>query len=168
MRAFQPVLFLALFFIIITVLVVFAPAQAAERPGYFSDGTLFGEGTAATDYTIPPYLKETYIPNMAAIEAEDWTPLRWGLKAEGNGEGLVHRFMRSGLITEQDVKDSVPVLEVSDLFLRLSDRDKRKVLMSIDHIYQITAQQNPGFFVVEHDPTDEIIATYGQAGMQVQ
>ncbi len=166
MRIFQSVLFLAVFLIFITVLAVFAPTRAADRPGYFSSGTFWGDGSE-TDYTIPPYVNGAVLPNNAQWKMHDWSPARW----IGEGQSaldVIEHFYKTGLVVDQDVDDGVPVLEVSDLFLRLSDADKRKVLMMFDYSYDITSRSEPALFMIEHERTGDILGSYGVAGMQLQ
>lgn len=167
MHIIHSVLFLAVFLIFITVLVVLAPVQAADRPGYIGSGTFMGDGSE-TDYSIPPYLNDATTPINAQWDIVAWDPSRWGADDSDKGGTIMSRFYASGLVTDQDMDDDVPVLEVGDLFLRLSDGDKGRFLETIDALYGITRSAAAGSFVVEHDRTNDIIAVYGKHGIQLQ
>lgn len=167
MRILQYVFFLAAFLIIITLIAFVGEANAADRPGYFSSGTLWGDGSE-TDYTELPYLNDPVTPNNAQWVLDYWTPARWGLNQPADFEAQMVRFYESGLITDQYFDDDIPVLEVSDLFFRLSDQDKGRVLRVVDVATGATQSEDNGMFYIEHERTGQLIGSFTKSGMHLQ
>jgi len=148
MRMFPSVLFLTSFLICITVFAFIGGAQSAERYAALSD------------------IEGIRLSNQAQWHHDNWKPESWGIENSNNTHSVMSRFYRSGLITDKLEIDDETVLEVSDLFLRLSNQDQHRVLSTIDRIYGITAEGGPQYLTVEHNRTDEIIGIYSTTGLQ--
>lgn len=165
MRIFKSVLFLALFLIGLTFLAVFTPSHAAKSVGPLSILNYL-KSPENKGYTSP-YLNDALRVNNAQWDMEEWDISRWQ-SSDGQGIDLVKHFYDSGLITDQYQAKQGLILEVSDLFLRLSDQDKRKIVLVVDDAYGVTLGGGPGGFFIEHDRTNSIIGAYTQHGLQLQ
>lgn len=164
MRAIQSAILLALFLLFMTVIAVMSESNAANRPGWFSSGTLWGDGSE-TDYTTPAYIYRPYdAHNQGLLHKDNWHPENW---VKGNANFIQDRFYKSGLVTDQYVKNDIMILEVSDLFVRLSDIDKVKVLKTVDYMQGITKNYPKGFYKVRHKRTGRIIALYSGGNVQL-
>lgn len=160
MRIFKSVLFLALFLISITLLALFSPSHAAGGFG-FSSILKYVKPADKQGFHVDPYA------NNAQWAMEEWDSSRW-TSAEAKGLAVVQRFYDSGLVTDQYRAQQGLILEVSDLFLRLSDGDKRKVAMVVADAYGVTDSAGPGGFFIEHKRTGSMIGAYTQHGLQLR
>jgi hypothetical protein len=80
-------------------------------------------------------------------------------------EGLQVYYDR-GLVSGHWVRKGVPYIEVSDLFLRLSDEDRTHILESISESVEFPEVAEGGMFVVKHGRTRQVLGVHTQAGMQ--
>ncbi|MCK6417339.1 MAG: hypothetical protein L6Q57_00140 [Alphaproteobacteria bacterium] len=108
-------------------------------------------------------------PNNQQWEKDKWQPQDW-IAARGSAKAVLDAMYDAKIITDQDVEDGVPVLEVGPGFRRLSGREKRHVAAFVDYAYGITKKSGKdGLFHVIDDCTDEPIGLYtATTGLQLQ
>lgn len=168
MQFIKPVLFLALFLLFATLIAIADVASAGGR-------TQSVMNARPTGY-VQPHLHDAHKPHNAV-----WSRPAWEVERYGNNDfardndAIMARFEQRGLITGYDRDDrraDLPVIKVSDLFLRLADRDKRRVLMSFDHAMR--SAQKPvlrvqrASYAVEHDETCQKLGVFTPYGLQLQ
>lgn len=109
------------------------------------------------------------LPNNQQWSGDRWQPQDW-VAARGSAKAVIDGLYDAKIITDQDVDDGIPVLEVGPGFRRLSGREKRHVAAFVDYAYGITKKSGKdGMFHVIDDCTDEPIGLYTAAtGLQLQ
>lgn len=165
MRAIQSAILLALFLLVMTLIAFVSDAQAAKKPNHFTSHTLYGDGSE-TNYNLPSYSYGAYeAHNQGLLHHDGWQPEDW---VYDNPNFMYERFVKTGLVTNQYLKRGSMVLEVSDLFVRLSDSDKIKVLKTVDYLHGVTKDYAKGYFLVRHKRTGRTLALYSGGNVQFQ
>jgi hypothetical protein len=113
-----------------------------------------------------PYLEEAKMRHNVQWENDPWTPQDW-IADRGGQVAVIDRFYADGIITNQFVKNDVPVLEVGRTFMELSALDRRRVLETVDYIFGMTDAPQ-GMFSVQHAETGDTIGLYTKEGAQFQ
>lgn len=121
-----------------------------------------------------PYLQDAKTPHPAQRERDVWTPDIWD--PEGKSEQEVMRgFYDAKIVTGQYMDNDavlfnrgggVPVLEVGNAFLRLSDEDKRRVVMYVDKVWGATAKSEMMLINLERGGAP--VGVYTKGGLQLQ
>ncbi len=173
----------SLFFLVIVFLnvVVTLPLHAAEsEQNSYNRQTDFGTytsyiankwkyivGPPNTNQT-QPYLNGAKIPHNTQWRDDDWRPEDW-VETKGSIDAVMKGFYDNDVIVDQDVENGIPVLEVGETFLRLSDREKRHVAAFIDYVYEITSRTENGMFLIVYDKWDDTpLGLYTAQGLQLQ
>jgi hypothetical protein len=121
------------------------------------------------------YLQEGKIPNHAGWGDDDFSPGDWTESRQGGKDDVIQGFYNAGIITGRSTDDDcpfidtgkgIPVLEVGPAFMRLSDKDKRRVVMYIDETWGATARH--GILYINHKKWGKPIGIYTKAGLQIQ
>ncbi|GEM_PF-5490354 len=163
MQILKPVLFLALFLLFVTLFALTEPSKASDRSRSHLEG-----GTA---YYPQHYLRDANQPHIAAWRYEDWTPARYGatLHNPESTYGVITQFQETGLITGRHKdKKGMQVFEVSDLFLRLADTDKRRVALTLAQAMSSPDSPLPPTFAFQHKDTDQFLGVFNYQGLQLQ
>ncbi len=95
----------------------------------------------------------------------DWQAQDW-IAQRKSGLALVERFYDVGIISNQYMKNDIPVLEVGPSFYNLGGFDKRRVVETVDEVYEITSSKTNGAFHIYDSETHEPIGFYSGTGLQ--
>ena len=109
-----------------------------------------------------PYFEDGTLPQQTQWENEKWQPSDWVEFDGGYGPELIRKWYQTGIIYDQYVDDGTPYLDVGVNFYHLSGFDKKRVMATVDHVYQVT-QQTPGMFYVKDHLTEKVIGYYTPA-----
>lgn len=115
---------------------------------------------------VRPYLEEGKLPHNSQWEDEAWAPQDWIDARGGSAKAVIDGFYQAGIVTDQYTDDEIPVLEVGQAFLDLSDQDKRRVAMFIDDTFGITQQS--GLFLIYFRSNDTPVGLFTKEGLQLQ
>lgn len=163
MHVLKPVLFLALFLLFITLLALADSGNASER----SRSQLSGD----TPFYAQGYLHDAHEGHIADWRYERWTPARYGAAPDdhdGTRQAIL-QFEQSGLITGTHTdKNGLKVVEVSDLFLRLADSDKRRVMLTLAQGLSSGGDVHPPALAIQHGGTRQFLGVFTYQGLQLQ
>ncbi|NCC22466.1 MAG: hypothetical protein EOM26_08385 [Alphaproteobacteria bacterium] len=95
-------------------------------------------------------------------QAEDWISQR------DSGLQLIEGWYVAGILTDQYVRNKVPVLEVGSGFYDLGGFDKRRVVRVVDTVYGITAQDPNAIFRLRDAATKDYIGLYSRHGLMLE
>ncbi|MGH1404791.1 MAG: hypothetical protein ACRBDL_11160 [Alphaproteobacteria bacterium] len=114
-----------------------------------------------------PYLNHQKINQRSLWDQDTWTPEAW-IKDAGDARRIVRDFYAVEIVTDQYKDgDDIPVLEVGEAFLQLSNMDQRRVLRFVDHVFEITSAEENGMFYVYYAEVDsEPMGIYNKYGFQ--
>lgn len=141
--------------ILLFLLVFFAlPAQAQFQ-------------SARKDMT--PYMNAEKIPLGQQYYDDDWSPADW-IDDRGSAQNVIDDFYKAGIFTDQSEPDDkdIPVLEVGQPFLRLSQLDQQRVLKFFDTTYGVTNGPHGAFEIRLNDWRDTLLGLYTREGPQFQ
>lgn len=113
------------------------------------------------------YLYDGKTPHAYTWADESWTPDDW-TQARGSDKGVMDDLYAAGIITDQYEKGNMPVLEVGQSFMQLSNEDKHKVAAYVDDVLGITAAGTDGAFMLIRQGRNAPIGLYTKAGLQLQ
>lgn len=161
----------ARFFLVFTIAFAAfgASAQAGPKPWVWS---WWPAHWMDLDFSRP-YLEDGKIPNQAQWEGDRWEPCDW-MDENHNPQATLDRLYGARIITDQYTDDGVPVLEVGQNFLRLSDEDKIRVAKFVDAAYGMTNGAPDGTFSIRYGDVDYLFADdptigiYTRNGLQLQ
>lgn len=85
-----------------------------------------------------PYLNEAKIPHNHKAGVDMWAPEMWAAARNGKPMDVVSGFYEADIVTDQYLDNNVPVLEVGQEFLNLSDTDKKRVIAYMDDVFGVT------------------------------
>ena len=139
------------------------PAKAEPKAGYWAWWPEHWQ-----DLTFKPYLEPPVGPQNSQWEEKKWEPADWSAQRAGGGKQVIRDFYRAEILSNQYVKDHVPVLEVGPNFYNLSGYDKRRVMRLIDDAYKITGDHENAMFTVTDWRTKKQIGLYTANGLQLQ
>lgn len=157
------------------VIAVLAVPLAAQARKDDSAGNSFGEklfegywGDKIWEgYHFEPYLGDQPIKNRILWDRDQWTPQDWIKDVGGDPRGVVRDLYDTGILTNQYKDgDNIPVLEVGEKFLRLSNTDRIRVLRFVDYVYGVTKEKDGMFFVYSQTYEDKPLGTYDKRGFQ--
>ncbi len=115
-----------------------------------------------------PYLDDSKIPHNTQWERDDWEPEDW-IASKGSAKRVVDGLYAGNIITKQyEDGNDTPILEVGQGFMDLSAQDKRRVVMFVDHAFQVTSTAPDGMFYIYHQKSDEPLGLYTKQGLQLQ
>jgi len=114
-----------------------------------------------------PYYANGTEPHNTQWDKSNWKPADWIEMNGGKGEDLIGRWHTAKIISKQYYDDGVPTLDVGVNFYHLSGQDKRRVMETVDYVYQITANA-PKIFYLKDPQTRRIIGYYGTDGLILQ
>lgn len=115
-----------------------------------------------------PYYDNGTDPHNNQWSDSNWTPADWIQSSGVDGVALVQRWVTAGIIdgSYKDC-DDIPYLDVGANFYHLSGFDKRRVMETVDAVYQVT-NQKPGLFFLKDPKTHKIIGTYTKQGLTLE
>ncbi|GJL86191.1 MAG: hypothetical protein DHS20C02_19660 [Micavibrio sp.] len=116
---------------------------------------------------VRPYLNDSKIPHNTQWDNDDWKPEDW-IASKGSAKRVIDGFYAANIITDQYVDDDIPILEVGQGFMELSELEKRRVVMFVDHAFQVTSAAPDGMFLIHHQKSDEPLGIYTKNGLQLQ
>ena len=114
-----------------------------------------------------PYLNDSKIRHDSQWADDQWHPQDW-IDERGSVEVVMSGFYDSRIITSQYVDDGVPVLEVGQRFVDLSDIEKRHVAAFVDYAYGVTTNAPAGLFRIQLIKRIKPLALYTKDGLQLQ
>ena len=106
-----------------------------------------------------PYYQDGTLPQQTQWDDENWQPADWVYLDGGNAQDLIRKWYNVGIIKDQYIEDSVPYLDIGVNFYHLSGFDKKRVMATVDHVYQVT-RNKPGMFYVKDAITEKVIGYY--------
>jgi hypothetical protein len=115
---------------------------------------------------VRPYLEEAKLPHNSQWADDQWQPEDWIKARGGSAKAVIDGFYNAGIITDQYTDDDIPVLEVGNRFLELSDQDKRRVAMFVDDTFGITRKS--GLFLIYYNRHDTPVGVFTAQGLQLQ
>ncbi len=117
---------------------------------------------------VQPYLEEAKTPHNIQWDDDDWTPEDW-IASRGTAKNVMDGFYASDIITRQFVgTNDIPVLEVGQGFMQLSTHEKRRVVVFVDHVFEVTASSPNGSFFIRHARSGDAVGLYTRQGLQLQ
>lgn len=114
---------------------------------------------------VRPYLEEGKIPHNSQWADDQWSPQDW-IEDRGSAKAVMDGLYSSGIITDQYTEDGIPVLEVGQRFLELSDQEKRRVASFVDVVFGITRQS--GLYLIYFHKNDIPVGLFTVEGLQLQ
>lgn len=115
-----------------------------------------------------PHYDNAKDPQNSQWKEDGWTPQEWIKSVGGDGTKLVETWLNNRVLTGSSKdSDGISVLEVGPNFYHLSEKDKRRVMATLDAIYQVTAQ-TPRMFFIKDSSTHKVIGTYSREGLVLQ
>ncbi|MBX2833848.1 MAG: hypothetical protein KTR28_02645 [Micavibrio sp.] len=106
------------------------------------------------------YLNKAKIPHSSQWADEKWSPQDWIDARGGQPLKVIDGFYRVGIIKDQTMKDGMPLLEVGDAFLQLSDLEKMRVVTFIDHVFGITRNDESGSIHIVYEEETFLFGLY--------
>lgn len=148
-----------------SLLAIMTPTAAHAGPKFYS---LWWWWNHWDNQDFVPYHDNGIDQHNSQWSNSDWTPADWIQADGGDGVNLVKKWVNVGII-KGSYKDSddIPYLDVGQNFYHLSGYDKRRVLETVDAVYQVTAHK-PGMFFVKDPATKKIIGTYSKEGLTLE
>lgn len=147
--------------VLLSVLVLGLSAQVpAHAEGKFMG--MWWPSSHWVNQDFKPYYQEGTLPQQTQWENENWQPQDWVDLSGGSDLGLIHKFYTTGIIYDQTVEDGTPYLDIGVNFYHLSGFDKKRVMATVDHVYQVT-RNTPGMFYVRDHITEKVIGYYTPA-----
>ncbi len=117
---------------------------------------------------VRPYLNDSKIPHNVQWANDTWKPEDWTQGKGGNARNVIDGFYAADIITDQYEDGDTPVLEVGQGFMKLSELDKRRVVMYVDHVFKVTDAAPDGMFYVRHKKSDKVLGIYNKDGLHLQ
>lgn len=146
------------------ILLAFQPFSAQAGPK-FND--LWWWHSHWVDQDFIPYYDNGTDPHNSQWDESTWTPADWIAANNGDAEGLINQWTNASILQARYVDDGVPYMNVGENFYHLSGYDKRRVMATVDYVYQVTAQQ-PGMFYLKDAETRRVIGYYSKEGLTLQ
>ncbi len=151
------------------VTVSLLPAVAQAEPKFFG---LFWWPDHWRNQDFMPYFDNSKDPHntqwdKTALSPVYWTPKEWVTMDGGRGLALIQKWYNVGILQDQYVDDDMPYLVVGPNFYHLSGSDKRRVMQTIDAVYQVTSL-SPKMFYIEDSKTEKVIGYYTPKGLILQ
>ena len=116
--------------------------------------------------SFEPYIGGEKIIQRSLWDNDEWTPEKW-INDAGDEKRIIHDFYKTKIITNQHTdNDNIPVLEVGETFIQLSNLDRRRVLKFIDHVFDVTAEKDGMFFVFYTENKHKPLGIYNKYGFQ--
>lgn len=163
MQFLKPVLFLALFLLFFTLMALTDSSHAAGDAGS-------GHDTSYNRTHI--YLNEAHAPHRHFTHSADFTPAHYGLEySRRQSPAHIALLDTAGLIIDyRKPKNSLPILTVGDLFLRLSSHDQRQVALTVQSALHTENLANGASqtFALRHEGTGRFIGVLSPLGLDMQ
>lgn len=96
-----------------------------------------------------------------------WSAQDWIESSSSSPQQTIQGFYDAGIITDQNSEGEIPVIEVGQAFLDLSNRDKLRIIAFMDHVYGITAQNKDGIIYIEDRRFKGQIGVYTLDGLNM-
>lgn len=141
------------------------PSAAQAGPKFFS---FWWWSSHWENQDFIPYYDNGTEPHNTQWSETSWKPEDWVSMDTGRGTDLISKWVTVGVLQKQYVRcDDVPAVDVGPNFYHLSGLDKRRVMETLDYVYQVTAKR-PGMFYVNDPETGKIIGSYSKTGLVLQ
>ena len=124
---------------------------------------------AAQDHknTAQPYLENKTDPQTAQWHNLPWDSSDWAQSVDRPLD-LIEGFYEADIFRNQYLDGKEPVLVVGPNFYHLSGYDKRRVVATLGHVYNVGAQGGPAFFRLTDWKTRQDIGFFNASGLQLQ
>ena len=154
----------------------YMPSSAWAGPGvltspWMTPVTVVWRGPTIMEYIFPPetsdfkpYLENSRQAQNSPFRKDNWQPADWTAQRPQ----IIRDFYNAKIITDQDVDDDIPVLEVGQGFYMLGGEDKRRIVRYMDAAYNITSTRSDGIIILRDSKTGDDIGVYTSAGLQLQ
>lgn len=119
------------------------------------------------DQDFVPYYANGTDPHNTQWDKKKWEPADWISMNGGTGVDLINRWYTAKIIERQYTEDDTPYLDVGINFYHLSGEDKRRVMDTVNYVYQIT-EKKPRMFYLRDPQTEQVIGYYGSDGLILQ
>jgi hypothetical protein len=151
------------FFLVVTmVCAIGAPARAEPKPWIWGWWPSHWR-----NLDFKPYIEDSQQTHNSQWDDSNWEPEHW-IGQRKSGRDLIRGFYFADILRDQYVDDDIPVLVVGPGFYMLGGQDKRRVVDTVDYVYQITEAHPNGMFMLRDWRTDKEIGSYTHYGLQMQ
>ena len=156
---------LIMFALFVSVFSIPLCAQADTGPKIWA----FGWGGAHWAHQdFMPYIEDAKHPHNGQWGDTCWTPDHWGRQHPEGKEGVLDGFFTAGILADMYTKRGVPVLEIGPNFYHLGGRDQRRVLETVDSVYQVTSRDENGMFMLYDWGSHKPVGAYTTYGLHLQ
>ncbi|MBI4031471.1 MAG: hypothetical protein HY370_07310 [Proteobacteria bacterium] len=156
----RQVFVLSLFFIVLTAA---GAARAEPKPWIWSWWPSHWK-----DLDFRPYIEEGQHQHNSQWDKSLWEPAHWIEQKPGDRLQIMRDFYKSDILRGQYEDNDVPVLEVGPAFYMLGGEDRRRVVRTVDEIYEITPMHENAMFMLYDWRTKKPIGAYTRYGLQLQ
>lgn len=115
---------------------------------------------------VRPMLEDAKTPHNSQWDNDPWTPQDW-IESRGGPQAVMSGFYNTGVIIDEYTDDDMPVLEVGQNFMRLSQEDKRHVVAFVDYVHGHTKNSGKTINIV-HRASGDLVGVYSADGLQLQ
>lgn len=151
--------------IFILLSVALMPSAAHADPKFFS---FWWWPSHWENQDFIPYYDNGTDPHNTQWSSVSWKPEDWISMDTGNGADLISKWITVGILQKQTLRSGdVTTVDIGPNFYHLSGLDKRRVMETVDSVYQITAKR-PAMFYVNDPGTGKIIGSYSKTGLVLQ
>ncbi len=138
----------------------------------FSFVFLLASLSACANKPNAPEKFEPYLENSKHVQIPQWQTQNWYLEdwtSQKPANKILADFYRADIFEDQITNaDKVPVLVVGKNFYHLSGFDKRRAVMTVDEVYNITKNNPDAGFLLQDWRTKKYIGAYDQNGLRLQ
>lgn len=117
-----------------------------------------------TNQDFIPYYEDGTDPQNTQWDTSTWTPSTWINRSGKTGAEFIHHLQVVGILKDNGRANGATYINVGPNFYHLSGQDKRRVISTLDAVYQVTTQQ-PGMFYLRDPRTEKMIGTYTKDGL---
>ncbi len=151
-------------FLLAVVFVFFSLSNVANAGGIKSWGW-WSNNWRSLDFQ--PYLGDQKISQRSLWDNDTWSPEAW-IKDAGDKRRIMRDLYAVNIIYRQyKDENNIPVLEVGDNFINLSNLDRSRVLRFVDYVFEITSSEENGMFYVFYSKNNkEPLGLYNKHGFQ--
>jgi len=113
------------------------------------------------------YLENSKDTQNTQWNEEDWYVQDWVSQSK-DGFTLIDGWFKTDILREQDEERGVPVIVVGPMFYHLSGFDKRRVMTTLDSVYNVTTDGAHPAIVLKDWKTHRDVGIYTKEGLQLE
>lgn len=160
-------MFKKVLFVAGAALLISSPALAKPKPWYFSWWLGQQEGIDFENRYKNYDLSLGSDAHDRQWDSKKWNPDVW-IQQEKGGTELITGFYEAGILEDQTIEDDIPYLHVGPNFYNLSGYDQRRIVQSVDEVYDITNIETDDLFFLYDPYTRKVIGAYTKHGLQLR